>query len=484
MSKKILMNKNNDIQFQILDWNYYHVEEDEKENMREYVIRLFGRTDNNESIYVKVSGYKPYFYIEIDEKWRKDMIERMISYVKTRVAIKQDDKWVNCGNGLHEYIIEKKYKFRGFTNFKKFTFIKLIFNDLYSMQAWANFFRKKQNIPGVTKKETKFALYESNIEPYLRCMHIQNLNAVGWVKISKGKYYNIDKETCCDINISTEWTELQYVENKMIQPFVIAAFDIECTSEDGSFPQAHRDGDKIIQIGTTFSRFGESECFYQNIITLGSCDKLDGIDVIECKTEKDVLLEWTKLMRRINPDIVTGYNIFGFDYKYMKDRAMKLGIDFQFSQLSRVNNEQTIFKEKNLSSSALGKNILMYFDMTGRVNIDLMKVVQKDYKLACYKLDYVASYFIKDEVIKINCDVKKNQSRIMTKDVYGVKEDQYITIYYSDGITENKHMNGKKFKVIKFEKEKNKEKIKGEMKEIERNIIVVNDIIDTEIMGN
>ena len=44
-------------------------------------------------------------------------------------------------------------------------------------------------------------------------------------------------------------------------------------------------------------------------------------EVKECKTEKDLLLEWTELVQREDPDIVIGYNIWGFDWEYMFRRS-------------------------------------------------------------------------------------------------------------------------------------------------------------------
>ncbi|ARF09278.1 DNA polymerase family B elongation subunit [Catovirus CTV1] len=473
--------KKDDMIFQILDWNYY---QEENEDGKDYVIRLFGKTKQDKTIYVKAFGFTPYFYIQIDDKWKKDTVDKLVQILKDSVTIKGDNGWAKCENSFKGYIIEEKYKFRGFTNFKKFKFIKLIFRDLDSMRGWAGYLNKKKFYPGISSKAMKFPLFESNIEPFLRCMHIRNLDAVGWVKIESNKIIALPNETCCDINISTKWNNLTRVEERTIMPFVIASFDLECTSEDGSFPQAERDGDQIIQIGTTFSRFGENECFYQHILTLGSCDPIEGAIVVSCKTEKELLIEWSKMIRKTNPDIITGYNIFGFDYKYLKNRAKKLGIEYQFSKLSRVNDECTQFKEKDLSSAALGKNIMTYYDMTGRINIDLMKVVQRDYKLASYKLDYVASYFIKEDIISVSCDPGKNTTKILTKSRDGVKINQYITVNYNDGITENKHMSGKKFKIIDFIKEKvlEKDKNKGEIY-VERDAIIVEGCIDTDIFG-
>ena len=76
-------------------------------------------------------------------------------------------------------------------------------------------------------------------------------------------------------------------------------------------------GDSIIQIGTTFHRYGSSDCHFKHVITLDSCSDIDGVDeVVSCNKESDVLIEWTKMINRYDPDVITGYNIFGFDMQY------------------------------------------------------------------------------------------------------------------------------------------------------------------------
>jgi DNA polymerase elongation subunit (family B) len=439
--------------FQIVDWNYFH--EEDEDGVKQYKIRLFGRTKENKTIYVKVNNFNPYFYVEIDRTMRKDKINLLMEEVKKKVYPKENV------DGFMKYEIEEKYKFYGFTNATKFPFLKLIFHNYEAYRSFERVFNK-------SIKNKKYNIYESNIEPFLRCMHIQNLDAVGWVEIKDGEFVTLDNNTTCsEINIACDYTALNRHEDRTIMPLVIASYDIECVSKDGSFPQPERDEDYIIQIGTTFSRFGETECYYKHMITLGKCKKIDGVD-LECyQTEKEMLLAWTELMRRTNPDVVTGYNIFGFDFEYMMKRAQKLGIEKKFSRLSRMTGEECKWQEKKLASSALGDNILKYYDMTGRIIIDLMKVAQRDFKLASYKLDYVASSFIKEGIKELILDKENNKSIIKTKSTYGVKVDQFITVFYNDSITDNKHMDGKKFKILELFNDK----------------LVVEGMIDDDIMS-
>ena len=255
------------------------------------------------------------------------------------------------------------------------------------------------------------------------------MNACGWIKISNYEK-NRDEGSTCDINISCDWKELCPNENQNLggAPFKICSFDIECTSGDGSFPQAQRIDDKIIQIGSVFSRYG-GDIYKKHMITLGSCDPIDGVEVISVLTERELLLEWTKLIKREDPDILTGYNIWGFDEPYMYNRAKHPDINCAnaFSKLSKLYMMDCQFIEKKLSSAALGDNFLRYIDSFGRVQIDLMKVVQRDYKLSKYSLDAVSENFIQDKIIKYNI-LSPTTLEIESKNLNLLKVGNYIKL--------------------------------------------------------
>lgn len=465
----------NDIRFQIIDWRFH---EDEYcdleagqflESEKRYKIDLYGRTSDDKTIYVSVDGFSPYFYVEIPSIWNSTKIEKFVDTIKEQVYYK-------LKNSLLKFKKVEKHKFEGFTNYKKFSFIKLIFKNLEGFRAYQRVLNKPIKNFALSKIPTKYKQYESNIEPFIRCMHMKDLQACGWVLLKKGKYNEMtEKYTISNYNVECMWENLEPIKSNDISKIVIASFDIECTSGDGSFPQAERDADQIIQIGTTFNRYGEDECFYKHIITLGTCANIPDVDVEYRQNEKDVLIGWANMIRRMNPDVMTGYNIFGFDYKYLCNRSKKLGCYQKFSKLCRNTNGITKFVEKQLSSSALGDNMLSYYDMTGRIQIDLMKVIQKDFKLQSYKLDYVASYFIREDIIsvqiadsssiEIDQDSSENYngviSTIYTKSTYGLKNGQYISIYYNDGLSDNKYKDGKKFKIISLEN--NKIVVKGRL---------------------
>ncbi len=161
-----------------------------------------------------------------------------------------------------------------------------------------------------------------------------------------------------------------------------------------SFPALR--GDPVIQIGTTFHRYGETECHRRHVLTLGTCDPVEGAEVVTCAHETELLMRWSQLLRESDPDVVTGYNICGFDFAYLRDRARELGCEPEFSKLGRLHNARCAFRETMLSSSALGDNIIKYYELDGRCVIDLMRVVRRDHSLDSYKLDHVAAKFLKE----------------------------------------------------------------------------------------
>ncbi len=157
-------------------------------------------------------------------------------------------------------------------------------------------------------------------------------------------------------------------------------------------------GDPIIQIGTTVHIFGSDQIAFKHIATLKSCEPIDGTEVECFDTEEELIEGWKDVLKRVDPDVITGYNIFGFDMDYIWKRVQELHIEESFGLgLGRLNNRRTTLLEQRLASSALGDNILRYIDTDGVVPIDVFKVMQRDQKLDSYKLDHVAQVFLGDK---------------------------------------------------------------------------------------
>ena len=140
------------------------------------------------------------------------------------------------------------------------------------------------------------------------------------------------------------------------------------------------EGDKVTFIGTTFMRYGEPLPYLNHCLVLNTCDEVPGSIIETTKTEKELLTKWTELIQQENPDIIIGYNIFGFDYEFMFRRALENRCERQFLMLSRKIGELCANENKekhDLSIEntkivlATGEYDLRFPKMAGRLQIDM-----------------------------------------------------------------------------------------------------------------
>ena len=231
-------------------------------------------------------------------------------------------------------------------------------------------------------------------------------------------------------------------------------------SFNGIFPKL--EGDKVTFIGSTFMNYGDKSPYKNNCIVLDTCDKpdLNNTEIETYKSEKELLLAWQKLIQRENPDIIIGYNIFGFDYQFMFKRAEENNCIEQFLKLSRnkeeiccnIDKESGRYKmEESSIILASGQHDIKYIKINGRLQVDLYNFYRRESNLTSYKLDYVAGHFIGDTITKI--DINNKKSVINTFNLTGLLEGSYIHIEEIGHSTEF-YNEGEKFLVEKIDKEK------------------------------
>jgi DNA polymerase elongation subunit (family B) len=108
---------------------------------------------------------------------------------------------------------------------------------------------------------------------------------------------------------------------------------------------------------------------------------------------------WFQWMNKKNPDILLGYNIFGFDEAYLWHRAEELKLLqgasplHEFTRLFELSGEMKL-EEKFLSSSAMGDNRMYIWSAHGRLQVDMFHSVKRNHVLPSYKLDEVAKHFL------------------------------------------------------------------------------------------
>ena len=436
------LRNNNDLIFQITDWRSYddyenddnEVEEEEtdrndentykKGKARKLIIRGYGVTENGNSICVHIKKFLPYFFFKIPQEWT----DVEFNYFKNAILALVDER---MQNGLVNAGIVLKKEFYGFTNNELFKYGMFTMANQSAYYSFLKIFKEKKIEIKRLNKVFEFSnkLYETKVSSLLRFFHVRNLDPSGWNKIQTGKY-KINKPglTRCQIDITIDYNDIEKIEKTDVGKIIVASFDIECCSDDGTFPKFDRPNDPVIQIGTTVYFFGDNECKFKYIATLGDCDPIEGALVETYATEKECILGWADFIRKLDPDIITGYNIWGFDWEYIFGRAKSgnggtvspydgvLYRKLQRLAPSQIEKRKVELTIQDLSSSALGVNILKFIDIEGVVQIDLLKVVQRDHKLDSYKLDNVAKHFMKQQKVDLSPRELFNNFKIGTPD--------------------------------------------------------------------
>ncbi len=330
----------------------------------QFTIRIFGRAEDGRSVSLG-TPFQPFFYIK-----PKRLTKELLDFLKTKClkveAKRAKDLW-------------------GFQNDQLCDFVKVTFKTHRSLRglAWACENAKYPELSGCR-------VYESNIDPVLRFMHVSGCTSTGWIDPG---LCEPDMETTCDVNLwAPNWRFITPLTRDDLAPLRIMSFDIECYSSTGAFPDPRNPGDVIFQIGMTTREFGKDGFMDRKCLCL---KETAGPDVEYFSTEKELLEAFQKYLVRIDPDVLTGWNIFGFDLEYLHFRSVLRGASTVWGRVKDCPIEKVT--EKNLSSSALGNNLLKMTPMKGRYVFDLFQDVKREHKLESYSLNFVSKHFLKDQ---------------------------------------------------------------------------------------
>ena len=362
--------------FQALTWEPRDTEE-------EHHVSIFGKTEDGKSVCVTTS-FNPYFFIKLSFGTSQQTVNEIYNLLCRK-----------CPECVTSYSMAKSKDVWGFQNNEQFFFMKINFTNLAARRRVDGFLRRPVDLSSGTKV---LKVYESNLDPVLRLMHRTGIQSTGWIdtgdKCVRSHLAKVDIDLWCN-----EWSSLKPVDRDDIAPFVVGSFDIECNSSTGKFPDAEVPDDACFQIAISLCKFGTDEPYEKVCLCY---KKTEGPDVISFETEREMLEAFHKYLHDKNIDIITGWNIFGFDLEYIYKRARYCGCNPNFFKLGRLNDESCQLTLKKLSSSALGDNFLKLLPMSGRFIFDMFHEVKKGYKLDSYSLNNVSKLYLDDQKIDMS----------------------------------------------------------------------------------
>jgi DNA polymerase delta subunit 1 len=328
----------------------------------QYTIRIFGRAEDGRSVSLGTK-FNPYCYIKTDAT--RDTVRGLF--------------W----RGLVSCQVQNAKDLWGFQNGELSRFLKMEFKSHKALRNCA-YCIENNKFPELQGAR----MYESNMDPVLRFMHCSGINSTGWIDPG---ICEPDLESTCEVNLwAPDWHHIKPIARDDLAPLRIMSFDIECYSSTGGFPDPKLRADAVFQIAMTTKEFGKEGYLDRKCLCLKYTEGYEWF-----ATEKELLQAFEKHLIKVDPDIITGWNIFGFDLEYLIVRAtIHCGLAPVWG---RIKGEVAEMVEKNLSSSALGNNQLKMVPMTGRYVFDLFQDVKREHKLESYSLNNVSKHFLKDQ---------------------------------------------------------------------------------------
>jgi DNA polymerase elongation subunit (family B) len=203
------------------------------------LIKVFGRTEDDQSILANVSGFLPFFYLGFEE----DVSQSEASYIVS--ALKRKAK-KSYQNHLVDWELIYRQPYERFVGHQKFPFLKLYFRNKYSFKEFEMLAQRERSIR-VNRRVIGYYVGESNLDEILKFVHQTDIRPTSWVEIEKYRP-KISKSAYVSLEIDCDISGLKPMDRITNSPFKMMIYDIECQSqlgELGDFPVAKKNYQKL-----------------------------------------------------------------------------------------------------------------------------------------------------------------------------------------------------------------------------------------------
>lgn len=447
----------------------------EKDEDKKYIVEVYGRTDELEVATLKIYGYKPYFYVS-KELSLEDAKKKLMN-VKITIESKYD-----AYEGFNFFETTSVYKIE-VTSLKDYREAvktsKATFKRVYeaNLPPLLRFYHDHEIypasplkfIPSSKLKDTKgWMVHCKNIKSDptndtplkiaaydIECMSKSGQFPIAkkaWSYVSEKILYDVEHapEECTLTEIFTKRLEAEgLVDAKRIRSFLEQEHILDLVYSSNTSGLANElsnlfkteIGDPVIQIGVTLRWSSDMlKNVKRRVFVVGSVSSHS--EYVSCATEGDAIEAFMEFIEQENPDVICGYNTYGFDDNYLMTRAelCKVPLDLSRTEFWGDKMEHKTFE------LASGKYEVNFMKTPGRLTIDLLLNIRREHNLDSYKLDSVASNFLRDKVTDVVFSQTESTKKyeIHTKSTRGLYPGNFVK-FDIVGNTINPYQEGKKF---------------------------------------
>ncbi|KAL2753885.1 hypothetical protein ACRALDRAFT_2108303 [Sodiomyces alcalophilus JCM 7366] len=357
-------------------------------------VKLFGVTEKGNSVMLHVTDFRHYLYVAAPVSFQPQDCIAFKAFLEAQVADRQPVIY-----SVSLVMRENIYGFRG--NVQS-PYLKITVNDPKLIARVRSTIESgSANWKGLWTGAEGGVMTFDSIQYILRFMIDCKIQGMSWVEAPAKTYTLLPsyrRQSNCQIEAEIRYTDLiahkPEGEWSKMAPLRILSFDIECAGRKGIFPEATHD--PVIQIANLVTRYGEDKPFVRNVFCLNTTSSIVATQVLEFQKEEDMLSEWQKFVQTVDPDLIIGYNIANFDFPYLLERAHHLQVP-GFNYWSRLPSVPSRCRETKFSSKQMGNRDSKTTNTNGRLQLDLLQLVQRDYHLRSYTLNSVCSQFLGEQ---------------------------------------------------------------------------------------
>ncbi|KAH8696716.1 putative DNA polymerase delta catalytic subunit Cdc2 [Talaromyces proteolyticus] len=360
-------------------------------------VKLFGVNEKGNSVLLHVEDFRHYFYIAAPVGFQPEDCHAFTTFLNQKLG--------GFERAVHSANVVMKENLYGFQGNEKKWYIKITVMDPKHIGKLRNTLERSIsscNFKGLwgTSDDGGIMTFD-NIQYVLRFMIDTGISGMSWVETKAQKYQLVpvhQRVSNCQIEARVSYHDLiahsHEGEYAKMAPLRILSFDIECAGRKGIFPEPNQD--PVIQIANVVTRHGESKPFIRNVFVLDTCSLIVNTQILEFRDEAKLLMAWRDFLEKVDPDVIIGYNISNFDFPYLLDRAKHLKCN-NFPYFTRLVNHKSEAKDTNLSSKQMGNRDTKSTNTNGRIQLDLLQLVQRDHHLRSYTLNSVCAEFLGEQ---------------------------------------------------------------------------------------
>ncbi|CAK7994665.1 DNA polymerase family B [uncultured virus] len=404
------------ITVQAIDWECeYHEDYCDHDHQQ---IRIWCLDQQSKPVLLRIENFPSYFYLALPEEtltgrhisWNAKAAADIVNRLKFSLGPKKT-MMLNF-HPQHLGMMDRLYYYYGDNNKKPM--LLMFFKNGEAMRHAANLCRKGIEIEDLGK--IKGEVLEAEISPILKLLAKRDLSHACWLTAEGRKVDNATRISVLEQEYIIDWQTMKRVPQEICGSWITypmtVSFDIECYSHRHKmFPDEWNARHVVYMISCTFFRIGKPDRTRFGIL-MGDCndvppEKFENTTIIRVKTELQLVTEFARLVSEYDPEIITGYNILGFDFKYLDARITRRG--YKWPCFGRLIGRESFVKADEWSSGAYGQKSNHMLFSPGRMKIDLHEEMRRNFRWDSYSLANAASIILKKYPHKRKHDISAEE---------------------------------------------------------------------------